>query len=269
MNMNDSGSTITPIDFTGVLARRWPILVLAGMLGGLAGWLISLGFAPVYQAEAVISIGIDYGASEPLELVVEDRVLDRVAANLTSDEMMGMVLDQLPADLKQSNDLQAPTDLHPGVKLDRRLSQWHLIARHADPMTARAIANAWAHASLKILEDTSAHAWRVAGLVNATPYAVDCVLGESVIATPGPALWDCSVTDADFPPEALEGELQNAVRLSRGMLPVVTYELAREADTPGAPVLWARGVLIFVGMMIGLLFGGGLLFAQTFARFSE
>ena len=234
---------------------RWPILLGLGLLGALVGFFFSLMRPPFYQAEAVLGVNINYTVTEPLELVVEDRAINRVAAIIESDSTLVRVLSQLPESLRLERVWSEPADLRESLRLDRRLAEWDLVAIDRDPEVAVILAKAWADEAISVLDETAEHAWRAVALMGNDPFMVDCVPVPGSENSPAWVIGECAVEPWDLDPQALAGELRAEISLSRGMLPNFSYELLKEATLPTEPVIWSRGPLILSGVLIGLIFG--------------
>jgi capsular polysaccharide biosynthesis protein len=69
---------IHPIEALNRLLQRWHVVLLGAVIGAVFGSAFSLLVPPHYEAVAAFAVSIEYGRTKPLELVVEDRVLDRV-----------------------------------------------------------------------------------------------------------------------------------------------------------------------------------------------
>jgi hypothetical protein len=237
------------------LLRQWWMLVLMGLLGALAGFLFSLGRPAVFEAQGVLGVSLDYGVAVPLELVVEDRVLSRVASLLTSDSVLAVVLDGLPKEILTTRHFSAPKDLRRSLRLDRRLGRWSLVAADQDPAVARDLAAAWTEAAANALDQALLHAIKAQALMAARPMLVECVLGAAADSAPGVKDWTCSVAPNDALPDALAQQLQSERQASRGVLPLTSFELLESPTLPTEPVLWSRGTLVFAGAGLGLLAG--------------
>ena len=149
------------------LVRRWPWIVLAGLAGALIGLLLSQTRPPQYESSAVMAVGIDYGRTAPLELIVEDRVLSQVAALITSDRTLTLLSETLRGDMGDDPAWSDPAELRRHVRLDRKLAEWHLAAISEDPRTASQVANAWMEVSLAELDEAMDHAWEAQRLQSA------------------------------------------------------------------------------------------------------
>jgi len=233
--------------------KRWPVILGIGLLGALAGYIFSLLRPPLYQAEVVLGININYGVTEPLELVVEDRALNRVAAIIESDSTLVRVLSQLPEPLWLERGWSEPADLRKSLRLDRRLAEWELVAIDQDPEVAAIMSQAWAEAVLFVLDEASEHAWRAVALMGENPFLVACVKVPAPEGSLDPFIWDCAIEPVDLDPNALAGALRTELALSHGLLPNISYEVLRDVNVPSKPVVWARGPLILSGAFAGLI----------------
>lgn len=237
------------------LLRRWWLLVLLGGLGALGGLAFGVARPALYEAKATLGISIAYGVTKPLELVVEDRAINRVAGLLGSDAVLSMVLAELPESIRIEREWRVPADLRAALRLDQRLALWELVATDRDPAVAQSLATAWGKASVKSLDEAHIHAWRAAGLAGTPPMDVDCALDEGSAGGGIPPRWRCHVTTLSASPEALQGMLQTELNASRGMLPNITYELLQMPLQPAKPVVWGRGNLVLAGAGLGFLVG--------------
>jgi hypothetical protein len=249
----ESSSDIQMNKFFENALERWPIVLGVSLLGTLLGLFISYLCPPRYEAEATLAININYGITEPLELVVEDRALYRVQSILQADDSFARVFEKLPEWIVVERNLSTPTDLRTFFRLDRRLAEWDLVAIDHDPQVAMALAQAWSEVAIAVLNESSGHAWRAAALMGEEPFDVVCVLISATEGNSELAFWQCDVEPLDLDPEVLTGELQTEITLSRGMLPNISYELIRKPILPSKPVIWARGPLILSGFFLGMI----------------
>jgi len=237
---------------------RWPILLGLGLLGALVGFFFSLMRPPLYQAEAVLAVNINYGVTEHLELVVEDRVLNRIAAIIEADDTLQQVLEQVPEAERSARGWTQPADLYSVVRLDQRLAEWSLVAIDQDPKVAAEVAGLWATVTLQVLDEAAEHAWKAVSLMGEEPFMVDCVQ----VSTPGRVgevfIWECSTEPLTLDPDSLAGTLRTEIDRSRGMLPNISYELLRKPTVPENPVVWSRGRLVLAGAIAGLVVGFSL-----------
>jgi hypothetical protein len=235
--------------------RRWPLIIGIGLIGAALGFVLSLILQPCYEAKATIAVNIQYGVTEPLELVVEDRALNRVAAILQSDIVLKQALESMEESVRLERGWLEPADLWRSIRLDRRLAEWDLVGIDPDPVAATNLAQSWSEAALSVLDEASEHAWRALALMADNPFKVGCVPSSDSDNDSEIIEWVCCVQPDDLDSDALSDELKEEINLSRGMLPNISYELVKEVRLPTAPVIWSRGSFILSGGFIGLIFG--------------
>ena len=253
--MIDNNSEIQVAELLTRAIRKWPVAIGFALFGALVGFLVSFIRSPRYQAESVLAININYGVAEPLELVVEDRALHRVEAILEADDTFKIVFEDLPGTLKSERNWNLPSDLGQAMHVERRLSEWALVAIDPDPTVATTLAQAWAEAALPVLDEAIEHAWRALKLMADDPLKLGCVPTLELVDGNEIIDWICCVQPEDLDSEMISDELREEIILSRGMLPNISYELTRDARTPMDPVIWARGSFILAGALTGLILG--------------
>lgn len=237
----------------GRFFRRWPLIILLGLCGALAGWGFSLLRSPVYQAEALLGININYGISEPLALVVEDRALSRLGTLVLADSTLERLLDSLSSEAKDERNWVSSEDIRKEVRLDRRLASWALVVMDSNPGFATLVAQNWAEIMLEIFDTANEHAWRAARLMSES-FIIDCE--EIVKEGEGTQIWDCRAFPQGASSENLSAELEDEVALSHGVLPNISYELLQRASSTKQPILWQRAWLLITGALVGILLGG-------------
>jgi hypothetical protein len=256
--MGEPDVTFQPIDPLRTILQRGWLVVAAGILGALVGLGLSRFLPARYESGAAIAISLDYGRTEPLELVVEDRALDRVWQLFTSDQTLQgalALLDDREGADPAWEDLEA---LREHTRLDARLSRWELIGIHRDPERAAAIASAWSEVALERLERAYAHAWNAVE-IQGQPFDVNCL--QLITGEPPEAIWECLALG----PELTEAEiaaLRREIEASHGVLPILQFEQVSTAQLPERPVARARGLLVLSGGGIGWVLGMMLALAR-------
>jgi uncharacterized protein involved in exopolysaccharide biosynthesis len=249
------------------ILSRWIVVIALGVVGAVIGLAFSATHPPRYEAKAVLGVSISYAITESLELVVEDRALNRASGIIQSDGVLSQVLEAVPASVRQAQGWQGPSDLRKSLRLDPRLAQWELVAIDEDPTLAAMVSQLWAEAAIDALDEAARHAWRAAALIG-EKLDLNCNRVEVLQnATPVP-LWDCSVEPPLTDPKAIEDGLVQETALSRGVVPDLTYELLQAAEPPAEPVLWSRGPLVLAGALMGVILGGAVALALPERRVS-
>ena len=247
--MSSDPSTFSVGLWLGRLLRHWRRLIAFGIAGAVLGYGFSLLRPPVYQAEAVLAIGIDYGRTKPLELIVEDRALDRVYQLLYSDSLLSAARERLQAEQGPNSRWDDVGELRRNLRLEQRLSDWHLIARNGRPELAAAMAGAWAQSAMNALDDASRHAWQAAAL-QGTVLDVECFSAAPL--TSGEDTIQCLGSGTGLGPVQIE-QLLEEIKASHGILPALSYEWARSPAVLSRPEIWDQGQLTFAGAILGVL----------------
>ncbi len=233
------------------LIRRWPWLLLATFAGGILGLGLGHLLPPVYEAEAVVGVGIDYGRTLPLDEQTTRLALDRVREVFLSDATLQTVM--AGAGSAAEGDLGTVNRFRDTLRLSEVGGGWELGVRNASPETAARLANLWKDASLDALQVAAAHAWKAAEL-QAKWYTVGCRLKPVASPSPG-AAWSCSAAPADYDPEQALTELENEAVLSLGVLPGMSLSALRAAEAPLAPLAGSRGTMALAGCLAGVVLG--------------
>lgn len=233
------------------MLHRWLWLIAASLIGAVAAFVFSLLIPPRFETEAAIAVNLDYGSLEPLELVVEDRVLDRVWQLMVSDETLLQTQALVESKLSEAEIWDSLPSFRAHTRLDARLSRWELIGIHNQPEIAREIANSWMIIVLQRLDAASEHAWNAAQ-IEGIHFDVQCI--SQLSGQSESLLWNCillkdDVTEDEFLRFRAEFER------SHGILPILTYEAVHEAVLPERPVLWGRGLSVLLGGITGFVIG--------------
>lgn len=229
---------------------RWTWIFAAALLGALVGYLVSAARPEVYQASALLGIGIDRNRAVVPDDITVRQSSDRVRALLLADDTLERAA--LEAGQTASGDSlpQSAEALRERIRLAERPDGWELIVFAESPATAEVLAGAWAKASLEEITTASLHALRAAEWQQVV-YEASCRLQPAEAG----AMWLCLSAPPGGDPEALPASLLAEVEASRGILPVFTYSLLREARATSRPVVWATGPLVLAGAILGGLVG--------------
>jgi hypothetical protein len=252
---NRNELTLIPRKWFENVLDNWKLVLAVSLLGSLVGLIFSWINPAKFEAEAVFGININYGVTEPLELVVEDRALNRVAAVIISDDVLDEIVQNLPDNIRKSRDWESLADLRGSLRLDRRLAEWGLVVVDVDPQVAAEVADLWANVALQKLDDAISYGVKAALLLN-EQFGVECyALIESDEEAP---VLNCVAILMDMDPETIDDDLLNAIQNSRGILPNLSYEYLQTPTIPTKPILWERGLLVFAGSFVGLILSFGV-----------
>ena len=242
------------------LSRRWPWLVMALLIGALAGALAGQVLPARIRATASLGIGVDYGRSLPLTaeqerlalLHVQELILDDATLLRAAELAAGSAVTELPSNA---------AELRQRIRLDRYENRWDLIVEAPSEAEAEHWADAWSAAGVEALESAVGHALRAQELQGRI-YALGCRLvpaGEQ-----DQALWQCGTSEAIAAGAELTEALVAEIQLSQGILPALTFARLRSgegsatASRPATPWLAVAGAVVGgAWMLIVLLWLGG------------
>jgi hypothetical protein len=247
-------SDLDLLDVYRRLVRGWVWIVLAGIIGGVFGLLLSYARTPIYQASATIAIGIDHDLADVPDDITVRQAFDRVRGLLLADDTLARAL--VLAGTVPDGDVapDAIVDLRATVRLAEEPAGWELIVTGRDPAVAERTAQAWAEAAVESLGEASLHAIRAAewqGIL----YEASCTLVPGGDAA-HPAIWRCRSAPPGGSSDSIPESLLAEVRASRGIIPAVHYDLLRSATGTSRAVVWSRGTLILGCALLGVLVGG-------------
>ena len=245
--------------------KNWPLIMLLGVIGAVIGFGISILLPSRYEAAASIAVSVDYGRIEGIDLVTEERILDRVRQLMLSDETFSQVKEEVIIKHGLSDDWDTLDKFRKNFRLDARLSKWEMIGIHTDPEIAALFANIWQEVNLTRLDEAMDHAWKAQSL-QGVKFDIACVLlltGEE-----DDSLYRCVTVGPDMSSEVVE-KLRHEIDQSHGIIPVIQYEPIQRASSPDRPVLWSRGLLIFFGGMVGFIIGSLVFMKSNKVRLND
>jgi hypothetical protein len=237
------------IIFRRLVARWYWVLGLA-VAGALLGWGLSSIRPPVYQAEANLLIGIDYGRTQPLSEDATREAFLAVQSLLLDDATMKGALASLPPQPSNPQDLPSFRRM---IRLQRFDPKWDLQILSTDPGRAAVLANAWAQSALLQLRDAQTHAWRAAELLGEF-YRAGCHLVSGTADAPQPK-WVCETQEPSYSPDQAVSGIMAEAAMSRGILPALTFSLQQEAVPPSEPLVFGQRGLILAGLFLGWVVG--------------
>jgi len=239
----------SPKLFIESLIQKWWVLFLAIAIGGALGAGISLVLPARYEAEARISTSVDYTILPELEDYEEDRIINEAGWVMNSDEVL---LDVQERAKKQGMRISFE-DIKDRFSADRIDDLWALRVADSNQETAATLANIWADASFQYLMTAHKKALEASAIRSMIAGLESCQQdqGEATLAL-------CNSTDRETLREeinALTADLEDALTLSKGLNPASNYAINSYAVVPLSASYHTRGVLAFLGMLLGLISG--------------
>ena len=239
----------TPVrNFHNVLYKWW-LLVLAALVGGIAGYLASFALPPRYEAYAQISSQLDYTDASELEDYEENRAVNEVGWVCVLDPVLNKVEAQIRA---QGFDIDRQTILDT-FSVERIDDLWTLRVVHTDPKTAALFANIWADESYRQLTEAYGHALQAESLqtyITALESCLELPPAEAAL------LKICTFEDN----RALSSEirkkteiLQHELSQARLLHPDLQFSFISQALVPMQPTRRGKGSLVFAGAALAFI----------------
>ncbi len=140
-----------PIEHFNRLLRNWAWIVVAALVGGLAGYLFHRANPPLYEAVASFYVTID--ATQLPELNAVQRQYDEdIALAMTEAAMRDTGVQERVIQQAAAQQIPLDTgDLVENSRIERRHAFWQLRYRDPDPALAQAVVNLWAEESYKLM----------------------------------------------------------------------------------------------------------------------
>ena len=147
-----------PFEHISRVVAFWWIIVLCGVLGGAAGFLVHVFKAPVYEAQAVFMASIDFNKVDfknqpktnqtPYQFTQYDEDISLVVVEAS----LRQVEPQVVAFAQQNGlNLDVPGLDHIST-IERKHGYWELRYRSPDPALAQKMVNYWAQAGFADLK---------------------------------------------------------------------------------------------------------------------
>ena len=240
----------SPAQLYSALLSNWPRVFVLAVLGGLLGLSASWVSPARYLATARISVGIDDSRARFQDEDVERHILARVQDLLRSDETLERALD---SSVLAGEAAPSLAGFREQIRLTRIEAEWSLAVTDPSPDRAAELANAWAAASLGLLEESQRQAWKLAEL-QALFFQFAC-RPQSPGESGAPPVWVCDEIQGEPPEPALEAEILRRVAATYGIPPVISYTPLEQASVPDRPITTPRAVLALAGTILGLIPG--------------
>jgi hypothetical protein len=237
------------LDWLESLASRWYILAAGMVIGGLLGWGATLFKPPLYEADAVFTVTIDYTQTGALSDAEEDQAMRGVGDIIFSDEVISDTLSRLQAEgLTLSKD-----EFYDDAIFDREEFQWAIRYRDVDPQLAYQVLHAWEVSANEIVQDSLVHARQGAAYKEVLAGLTACLQRGTTLEASEER---CSIDNLDTilaEIEQVSGLVTDELDQSRGLFSALTVVLSNPAEVPTQAVRYQTNVLTLSGSFIGWL----------------
>ncbi len=254
---------ISPSRTVQLILTRWWVLLLLGILGGLAGWVFHQIRPSIYEARAVMTFNLDFPAytDANLSIYVADHTFGAGGALMFSTA----VLQEVVADAQNRGmDVNLETFGKMVQYPERRQNLWTLRVRNPDAQIAADLANLWGEAAYRALDEAHAHAVRAWTLRTYVQALAECPDQPDLDPPPPPICSGQGGIDHQNL-AVIEAEMNAESQASQGISPELRFAFSQRAQVPDEPVAYTMGWLVISGALIGFL-GGVLLLTLPFAR---
>ena len=245
-----------PSELIKTIARKWWVLVLAMILGGLAGMLITRAHKPVYQSQAVLTTAVNYAYTGNLSDVVLDHLIMTVGEVIDSTAVRESVVENFASE----GVAESASEIGNNLNLIRKGNSWLLTVRASDPLMAQQIALLWGNEaldSLITLRETATDAFHY----QVARFALEDCLSRIVVVDPVSS--GCSSAEMDELRLFLTTADQQGSSLTYRksiLLSNLSFELTKEPEVSTSPVLFRQNLNVLAGALIGLVISLGVLF---------
>ncbi len=228
---------------------HWWVMFILMVVGGLGGWAIHSFFPPVYEADAVVTVTMDFEKRE-LTQFEQDYAFGAARDVIASSSVMNIVIAQAQS-IGYSVD---PARFHRDFYLEGRQSVWELRVRDRDPNIAAALANIWVGAAMDALDAALAHSLladqiqiQITGLEN-------CMAGVTQHA--GLIPMDCRGLSLEMIQARLQDKTTALLLESKsglGLISIMTFAQTQAATAPDSPSVYGQAGMVLAGAFIGLI----------------
>lgn len=251
-----------PFDFLHNLLRSWWLQVVGVVLGAGLAFGIHTMFPPVYQAQAAITVGIDFSRTGYLTDVEEDFMVIVTGKLIRSDAVIEAALQAAQERGLKIN--RAEFDRQ--AFLQRRFTDWLLIVRSPDPLWAADVSNFWADAAWEVLTEAMSHTLRSDQLQRYLDIQVSCLEQTTVIEPVNSVCETSQIADIQEEIADTAKILHEEKLAAMGLVPGTLLSFNERAQMPSAPALFGRNSQVLAGGLIGFLVTTVWIFVNPYTR---
>ncbi len=247
---------LVPSELIKTIARKWWVLVLAMVIGGLIGMLITRAHKPVYQSQAVITTAVDYAYTGHLEDFELDHLIMAVGDVIDSTAVRKSVVESVFSEGVSASADEILNDM----TLMRKGNNWLLTVRDSDPVTAQRTTLLWANEaldSLTALRTAATDAFRI----QVAQFTLEECLSRIVVVEPVSS--GCSNLELEELRQFLNSSNQSDATITHRnsiLLSNLSFDLTKEPEVSASPVLFRQNLNVLAGALIGLIVALGVLF---------
>jgi uncharacterized protein involved in exopolysaccharide biosynthesis len=241
--------TFKPLDLIGIILRRWWLIVISMIVFGIFALVLSNFISPLYEASAVYSVTIDYTETGALSDIQEDQAMKGVGNLIDSDEVIEKTLDTL-----NKHSLQITRDqFEKGSTLDREEFQWTIRYRSSDPILSKDIIQTWMEISDTLIKESLIHAQVVDTEREYLWNLEECLQYATGQSSANQICGFLSIKELIDQISNVSKSINEEKTAARGLFSPISVQIVKKPVVSHHPVRHQRNLLVFGGMVSGLL----------------
>lgn len=246
----------SPLEAFDLARRRWWLIVIFVLVGGLLGWGFSRLHTPRYEAQALLVISIDYQQAPELVQKTDDHYTeDHIIGAANAVVISTYVLDQVIAELQAEGITLDWEKFTRNLASERKRSQFWLRVRDADPQLAAVVANIWVERAYATLVEFHQHAVNAKVLREYLEGMSTCPSPPELSPRPPSLCGNGNPTEVQQVIDEVTAQIEAETYASNALNPALTFSLGRKATVPVTPVAYRGSLLLAIGALLGFAVG--------------
>ena len=244
-------SDFIPKDSLDILIKRWWVVIIFAIFGGIVGQILHFFIPPIYETQASMGISIDYSRTGLLTDIEEDQIFGTIADVFSTDIVLKNVIEEA-----NNQNITIDKSLLKRIVIHERTDNtWLFKAQYTDPEIASQLANIWIVEAYNALDEAYEHTLIAEGYQRYIDSLTDCLQQFTVVQ---PTHSYCSINNL-FEIQDRLTEVTQLEKIERqkslGINPGVSFRIDSKAVIPQKPTRHHVNTLIFSGSIIGFIFG--------------
>jgi len=252
-----TSADFSPLEAFNLALRRWWLIAVCVLVGGLLGWGLSRVNSPRYDAQVLLVINIDYQQAPELVQKTDDHYTeDQIIGAANAVVISTYVLDQVYADLQAQGISRDWGKYTRNLASERKRSQFWLRVRDRDPKVASAAANLWAEKAYATLVEFHQHAVKAKVLREYLAAMSACPLPPEDLQPLLPSLCgNGSPAEIQQVIADVTAQMEAETAASHALSPALTFSLGRKAAVPSTPSTYRGSLMLAAGALLGCAAG--------------
>jgi uncharacterized protein involved in exopolysaccharide biosynthesis len=243
-------SQILPAEILKRTLSKWWVVVFFALLGGGLGVVVFLLQPTLYQADAEISVNIDYTQSGALTDLQVDQVMDTVGDVLQSDSIQESILNALA----EQNSPLGDEEISHWLWVERAGFRFLIRVRSTDPQVAETVAALYASTSVVLLNEALEHAIVARELERHLLLLEGCM--QAMVAVPSEgSCAHLSLAELQIEISDTSAMIQAERQAALGLIPALQILGTDLEELPVKAVTSSRSLMVAAGGLVGLLAG--------------